>query len=290
MTKPHPERRLSLEAIADFYSFNLHSPRRIDVYLPPDYFTSELRRYKVLYLNDGQDAPALKLAETLEHLIAAHKIDPLIAVAIHATADRLNEYGISDIPNAAGRGAQAARYAKFVIGEVLPSIDQEYRTLGGAPNTAVMGSSLGGLSAFDLAWHHPDVFGSVGTFSAAFWWRTDNSTWQAQQATRIAHQIVRAGPKRSGLKFWFEAGSHDEWADRDRNGVIDSIQDTLELIADLQSIGYRRSRDIHYLEVKGGQHTQATWARALPEFLRWAFPARRYLARWLDRLRGKREY
>jgi enterochelin esterase-like enzyme len=276
---------IRVESIDDFYSFHLSNTRRIELYLPPDYTQSVDRRYPVLYLNDGQDAPALHLSETLAHLIAVHRIEPIIAVAIHATADRMNEYGISNIPNSAGRGARAAAYAQFVLDELMPFIDRTYRTQPDAPHTALFGSSLGGLSAFDIAWYHSLRVGCVGACSASFWWRTDNSTWQSQQATRIAHQIVRAGPKRSGLRFWFQTGTADEFADRDRNGVIDAIQDTLELMDALQSIGYRRDRDLHYHEMKGGHHHQATWAQALPVFLHWAFPPsgnrlKRWLLRW----------
>jgi enterochelin esterase-like enzyme len=281
-----PGKSIRVESIDDFYSFQLSNTRRIDIHLPPDYGRATDVRYPVLYLNDGQDALALHLAETLARLSAARKIDPIIAVAIHATADRMNEYGISNIPNAVGRGARAAAYAQFLIDELVPFIDRTYRTQSDAPHTALFGSSLGGLSAFDIAWYHSLRVGCVGACSASFWWRTDNSTRQAQQATRIAHQIVRAGPKRSGLRFWFETGTADEAADRDRNGVIDAIQDTLELMDALQSIGYRRDRELHYHEIKGGQHHQATWAQALPVFLQWAFPPsgnrlRRWLAKWL---------
>jgi enterochelin esterase-like enzyme len=263
---------IRVESIDDFYSFQFDNTRRLDIVLPLDYARAADAHYPVLYLNDGQDASALHLTKTLARLSAARQIAPIIAVAIHATVDRMNEYGISNRPNAIGHGAHAARYAEFLLTEVLPYIDRHYRTRRAAPQTAIMGSSLGGLSAFDLAWQHPDRFGIVGAFSASFWWRADNSTWQTQQATRIAHQIVRAGPKRSGLRFWFEAGTADETSDRDRNGVIDAIQDTLELMDALRSIGYRRDRDLKYHEVKGGQHHPATWAQALPVFLQWAFP------------------
>ena len=277
---------IRVEAIDDFYSFELCNTRRIEIYLPPEYNPAADLHYPVLYLNDGQDAPVLHLVETLARLINAHKIEPIIAVAIHATVDRMNEYGVSNIPNAAGRGARAAAYAQFVIDELMPFIDRTYRTQPDAPHTALLGSSLGGLSAFDIAWYHSARVGGVGACSASFWWRTDNSTRQAQQATRIAHQIVRAGPKRSGLRFWFQAGTADESADRDRNGVIDAIQDTLEVMDALHSIGYQRDRDMKYHEIKGGQHHQATWAQALPVFLQWAFPPRgnrlrRWLSKWL---------
>ena len=106
--------------------------------------------------------PRSRLAETLAALIAHHEIEPIIVVAIHATRDRLQEYGTAGIPNARGLGKKARKYSFFVLDEVLPYINRRYRTLTGPVNTAIMGFSLGGLMAFDLAWNHPDVFGAVG--------------------------------------------------------------------------------------------------------------------------------
>ncbi|HZY44187.1 MAG TPA: alpha/beta hydrolase-fold protein [Anaerolineae bacterium] len=276
---------VTIETIDDFYSFHLDNTRPIEIYLPPDYSGDPQRKYKVLYANDGQDLRGLSLNSILDALYARHAIDPIIVVAIHATNDRMNEYGLSDQPDYRQRGSQATTYAHFVIDELMPFIDRHYRTLGGSMNTAIMGWSLGGLSAFDMAWQRPDKFGIVGAFSPSFWWRSDNSSPRSQQASRLAHRIVRAGIKRPGLRFWFQTGTRDESADRDRNGMIDSIQDTIELIAALKSIGYRSNREVKYVEVKDGRHTQETWAQALPLFLHWVFPQppNRFV-RWIDRV------
>src|SRR3972149_276337 len=155
--------------------------------------------------------PTLNMAMSLNGLYARNRMESIIVVAIHATADRLIEYGTIGTPNARRQGAKAAAYARFLLDEVRPYINRRYRTLAGA--SAIMGLSLGGLSAFDIAWHHADVFGAVGVFSGAFWWRTDDAGWQARQASRIAHQLVRTSQKRSGLRFWFEVGTADETAD-----------------------------------------------------------------------------
>lgn len=276
---------VTIETIDDFYSFHLDNTRPIEIYLPPDYSDDPQRKYKVLYANDGQDLRGLSLNSILDALYARHAIDPIIVVAIHATNDRMNEYGLSDQPDYRQRGALATTYAHFVIDELMSFIDGHYRTLKGSLNTAIMGWSLGGLSAFDMAWQRPDKFGIVGAFSPSFWWRSDNTSPRSQQASRLAHRIVRAGIKRSGLRFWFQTGTRDESADRDRNGMIDSIQDTIELIAALKSIGYRSNREVKYVEVKDGRHTQETWAQALPLFLHWVFPQppNRFV-RWIDRV------
>jgi len=53
--------------------------------------------------------------------------------------------------------------------------------------------------------------------------------------------------------------------------VIDSIDDTLDLIVELTKKGYRPFHDIHYLELPEGSHDLPTWKQAMPEFLKWAF-------------------
>jgi hypothetical protein len=85
------------------------------------------------------------------------------------------------------------------------------------------------------------------------------------------HLQVRSGKFKPGLKFWFQTGTQDEGSDRNENGVIDSIDDTLDLIAELTKKGYRPFVDIEYHEVKDGKHHPETWAEAMPFFLSWAF-------------------
>jgi iron(III)-enterobactin esterase len=266
-----------IKTLERFRSKQLHNQRVITVFLPPDYESHPDKHYKVLYLNDGQDAPAIKLAEALAVLIAHHEIEPIIVVAIHATRDRLHEYGTAGIPNAQGLGKKARKYSFFMLDEVLPYINRRYRTLIGPVNTAIMGFSLGGLMAFDLAWNHPDVFGAVGVFSGSLWWRTMDADMHARQESRIVHRRVRDMESPGYLRMWFQAGTHDEKEDRDNNGVIDAIQDTTELMDELARKGFRRGIDMVYTQVEGGEHNQATWGFILPYFLRWTFPTQRYV-------------
>ncbi len=276
---PPKIRPVTIKTIERFRSKQLHNQRALTVFLPPAYDerANAERYYKVLYVNDGQDMPAVKMADTLATLIARQEIEPLIVVALHATRDRLHEYGTAGIPNARGLGKQARKYSFFVLDEVLPYINRRYRTLTGPINTAIMGFSLGGLMAFDLAWNHPDVFGAVGVFSGSFWWRTDEADTHAKQESRIMHRRVRDTERPGFVRMWFEAGTRDEKADRDNNGVIDAIQDTTELMDELERKGYRRGIEMVYTQVEGGEHNQATWGFSLPYFLRWTFPTPRYV-------------
>jgi len=266
-----------IKTLERFRSKQLHNQRVIAVFLPPDYEAQPEKHYKVLYLNDGQDASAINLAETLAALIARHDIEPIIVVAIHATRDRLHEYGTAGISNARGLGRKARKYSFFILDEIMPTINRRYRTLTGPINTAIMGFSLGGLMAFDLAWNHPDVFGAVGVFSGALWWRTDEADMHARQESRIMHRRVRDTESPGYLRLWFQAGTDDEKDDRDNNGVIDAIQDTTELMDELARKGFRRGIDMVYTQVEGGEHNQATWGLILSDFLRWTFPTQRYV-------------
>lgn len=265
----------SIEVITvpDFYSHHLENARPLHIYLPPHYHHTD-QTYKLLLVNDGQDREALHLQQTLATLAARRQMAPLVVVAIPTNEERLEEYGTAVAANARGLGSKAALYALFVIEELLPFVRQNFRVSERAADTAVLGASLGGLSAFDIAWNFPDEFGMVGVMSGSFWWQAADDESSVEPGERIAHSLVRQGPKRDGQRFWFEAATQDEFEDRDQNGVIDAIQDTLELIDELEKLGYRRGKDVVYVEMRGGRHNYDTWARALPQFLTWAFPAK----------------
>lgn len=262
---------VTVERLPAFESRLLGENRTVDVFLPRGYAEQDTVTYPVIYANDGQDMEAVDLRGTLDSLQRTGRMAPVIVVAIHAT-ERVQDYGTAYIPNAQGLGARADRYGQFVLTELMTLVETRYRVRTGPAETAIMGWSLGGLSAFDLAWRHPDRFGAVGVFSGAFWWRTDDSSVETRQTSRIMHRRIRDTPGHPPLRMWFETGRQDEQADRDQDGVIDAIQDTEELVATLEKKGYRRGLDVVHLTIEG-RHDLPTWKRILPEWLVWAFPA-----------------
>jgi iron(III)-enterobactin esterase len=248
--------------------------RDLILFLPPGYHEATDRRYPVLYLNDGQDVEALQLRYNLARLAADRRMKPVIVVAIPANEERVQEYGTTVIANAQGLGKKAGLYGRFVTEEVRPFINDHFRTLTDPANTAIGGASLGGLSAFDIAWNHPDIFGIVAVFSGSFWWRAGKDAVQVKPGALIMPEVVRQSVRqtRPRLRIWLQAGTRDEVADRDQNGVIDAIQDTLELMEELIVAGYKPGVDVVYHETRGGRHDYETWAKVLPTFLQWAFP------------------
>jgi enterochelin esterase-like enzyme len=271
---------VALTTLVDFPSA-LTRKREIQIFLPPGYDQETEERYPVLYLNDGQDAAALGLRETMAQLIQRGKIRPFIAVAIPTDEARLQEYGTAVAANAQGYGSQAAAYSQFIIEELRPAINEQFRTMTSPAQTAILGASLGGLSAFDIGWYHPQWIGIIGVMSGSFWWRAGGKEAAKAAAKaaatapnrRIAHEGVRQTAVQPNLRVWLQAATLDETADRDNNGVIDAIQDTRELMAEMSRLGFREGADMVYVEVVGGRHDYDTWSRLLPDFLQWAFPA-----------------
>ncbi|OCX50822.1 esterase [Mucilaginibacter sp. PPCGB 2223] len=240
----------------------------ITLLIPDDYNFAE--PLNLLLLNDGQETENLSLSKTLENLYQANKIKPVVAAAIHAGDERLLEYGIAGIPDFKGRGAKAELYTGFILDELLPQL-YLHTSVKAFNKIAFAGFSLGGLTALDIAWNHSDIFGKVGVFSGSLWWRSKALNEGYTDADRIMHRVIRESKNKPALKFWLQTGTLDETADRNHNGIIDSIDDTIDLIKELEAKGYNRPADIQYLEVVGGRHDMPTWAKAMPKFLTWAF-------------------
>lgn len=241
----------------------------VTLMMPENYTGSE--PLNLLLLNDGQEAENLRIKETLEGLYNTHFIKPVLVAAIHAGEDRLQEYGTAGKPDFKQRGSKAAAYTKFITSELLPTIKKE-TGVEDFNITAFAGFSLGGLSAMDIAWNNPQLFDKVGVLSGSFWWRSKElGKGYKEDADRIMHSIIRNTTDKPELKFWLQTGTKDETADRNQNGIIDSIDDTVDLIKELEDKGYTRPTDIQYVEMVGGAHNVTTWAYAMPKFLVWAF-------------------
>ncbi|HEY6976763.1 MAG TPA: alpha/beta hydrolase-fold protein [Chitinophagaceae bacterium] len=241
---------------------------RADVYLPVN--VPDPGNLSLLLINDGQDLPRMPFEEILDTLITENIIEPLVCVGIHCGPERKMEYGIAGQKDYKGRGARALQYTKFVLEELLPLIHKTY-AVESFKEKSFAGFSLGGLSALDIVWNYPKLFTKVGVFSGSLWWRSTSYKEGYNNATdRIMHRQIRKGAYHPSLKFFFECGAWDETADRNNNGIIDSIDDTLDLMKELKQKGYSDA-DIEYLELADGRHDVPTWGKAFPYFLQWGW-------------------
>ncbi|MCS6821784.1 MAG: esterase family protein [Microscillaceae bacterium] len=257
---------------AKLYSKYLRRSVKYTIILPYNYERNLQEKYPVLYLNDGQDLEKLQMQTVLQKLYTEKAIPPLILVAIHANKNRIQEYGTASQPDYAKRGAKAYLYTQFILKELVPTIQKKYRSYTEPEYNFFAGFSLGGLSAIDIVWANPHKFSKVGVFSGSLWWRSKPyEEGYEEDKDRIMHQIIRKSEHKPKLKFWFQAGTEDETEDRNNNGVIDAIDDTLDLMKELEKKGYQRDIDFTYLEVQGGKHDPQTWGQAMPFFLKWLF-------------------
>lgn len=273
MSKEIPQSRNSIiysEDKISAYSKLLDRDVEVTILLPPNFAFSS-KKFPLLLLNDGQDMDKLGVKNIIEQLVEEDRIENLIVAGVVA-GDRLQEYGVTTQQDYLKRGKLTKAYAKYITTELIPYLLYKY-PIDSSARHCIAGCSMGGLSAMDLAWNFPDLFQRVGVFSGSFWWRKrdSNSRFYSDHRDRLMHRQIRNGKMKPGMKFWFQTGKLDEQSDRNKNGVIDSIDDTLDLIAELTRKGYRPFHDIQYFEMENGRHNLETWAEAMPEFLNWAF-------------------
>jgi len=143
----------------------------VTVYHPPGYQENSLRHYPVLYMQDGQNlffpeeafaGNPWRVDETLTVMDSMNIMRRTIIVGIYPRR-RMDEYTMPGY----------ARYGRYIVDVLKPYIDGTYRTMTGPENTAVMGSSLGGVVTFYLAWQYPEIFGMAACMSSTFGWRDD---------------------------------------------------------------------------------------------------------------------
>lgn len=247
-----------LERIPAFASQILGNTREVTVYLPAGYDEREEGSYPVLYMQDGQnlfDAHRAyvpgnhwRLQEAADAAIGERTAEPLIIVGIdHAGPARIDEYTPVADPKHSG-GGRAADYARFLIEELKPSIDAQFRTRPEAESTGIGGSSLGGLVSLYLALKHPEVFRRAAVMSPSVWW--------SGRAILADAEAFDGTPPR----MWLDIGG--------REG-LEALRDARELRDRLAAKGWK---DFFFFEDRRADHSERAWARRVRQALEFLFP------------------
>lgn len=253
----------------EIYSRHLQEHIRLTIINTP--MPEDRSKLNLLLLNDGQEIEAFRVKKIIDSLFNKKIIQPLVVVAIHP-GNRNQEYGVSGTPDYKNNGSRAEKYVAFIDNELYPYIKK--KTGVRKFNSVVFaGCSLGGLSALDIAWNKDDKIDKVGVFSGSFWWRDKdiNDKDYSDGKDRIMLNSLKSSRKKPHLKYWFYAGGNEEDGDRDKDGIIDVIDDTKDLIEIIKDKNVCPPSDIVYKEVATGKHDYASWSNVLPEFLTWAF-------------------
>jgi predicted alpha/beta superfamily hydrolase len=249
-----------------FHSRFLPDDRDIEVYLPEAYTIQPQRRFPVFYLHDGQnlfDGRTSYLAgrtwrahSTADRLTAAGLIEPLILVGINNTGlRRMAEYTPTRDPHLLG--GDGDRYGRLLIEELKPSIDRAFRTLPDAADTALGGSSLGGLISLYLGLAYPEVFSKLAILSPSLW-------WDERSILRMLNNLRT----RPNLRIWLDMGTAEG---------LRHLRDTDLLYRRLLQRGWRdgppsEHPDLRYTRVPGGLHNEDAWAARFDQVLRFLFP------------------
>ncbi len=256
------------EIVEKLYSRHLQQHYTLTIVSTP--IKGDKKDLNLVLLNDGQDMKKMRVKEILDSLWDEKLIQPCVIVGIHAS-ERMQEYGVSDQPDYEQRGSKAGKYAEFFNNELYPFIKKK-SGVRKFKSVSIAGWSLGGLSAFDLAWTYPDKIDKVGVFSGSFWWRDKdvNDSSYSDDKNRIMINKIHRSRKKPHLKYWFYVGGKEEKDDRDKDGVPDIVDDTRDLIELLKSKNICPPEDIIYKETQEGKHDFPSWSKAFPEFLVWA--------------------
>lgn len=255
--------------IHPFHSRIYRNHRFLRVWVPLGYDDAEnaAHQYPVLYLNDGQNlfesatsfnGVEWQVDETADHLIRERVIPPLIIVGIdNAGKDRLREYMPHRSFQPMMLRVQGTRYPSFLMKEVMPFVERNYRVASGPRNTGLGGSSLGALIALYTVAVSPGIVGRLLLESP--------SLWAASRQMIRQSRTVRRWPERV-----FLATGSAEAGREDRNrSMVDDVQE-------LAAIFHRSGLDGRRLRLvvdQGAPHHESAWARRFPDALSFLFAA-----------------
>jgi predicted alpha/beta superfamily hydrolase len=242
---------------------SIEPSRLVRVWLPPGYHEST-QSYAVLYMLDGQNVfdratsaigEEWGVDETLTKLNEANLAPSMIVVAVDNSYDRVDEY--TPMPDETGgrkRGGNADLFAKWLVEELKPQIDREYRTLVERKTTWICGSSLGGLFSLYSVIQFNETFGGAIVMSPSVGWGNEamNRWIESTQS-----QVTKA------TRVWLDFGG--------REGIReDSAKENTErfarLQANLESIAKKQNPNI---ALGGGlfpegKHQESAWRERFP--------------------------
>lgn len=240
----------------NFYIPQLKTTRKIWIYLPPYYSTSK-KKYPVIYMQDAQnlfnDATSFsgewKVDEILNQLFAEGNQGAIVVGIENGGAERLNEY--SPWKNDKYGGGKGDDYTGFLAKTLKPFIDNSYRTLPQAKNTALIGSSMGGLISFYAGLKYPEKFGKLGVFSPSFWFDfKDLNLFVSENSKKLKN-----------TKFYFLGGTKES---------EDMVSDIQKIIPILIQKGVPE-KNIKTKFDEDGTHSESYWSREFGAAYLWLF-------------------
>jgi len=186
-----------------------------------------------VFMPGSVNAGEWRMDETADSLMRIGKTEEYIIVAINNTPNRWVEY--SGTP-------EGMAYINFIVNNLKPFIDKNYRTKPDKNNTATIGSSMGGLISFYMVWLHPEVFSKAACLSSGF----------AYDDGHIVDVVAKSSKKIPGTRLYLDCGD----ADLDKYFLAENnrINTLLEKHHEV---------DLMYRVFNGAAHNEYAWAKRL---------------------------
>jgi predicted alpha/beta superfamily hydrolase len=232
----------------------LNRTRKVWIYLPPDYHTSQ-KNYPVLYMHDGQNlfdqntssVGEWAVDESLNTLFSQGDYGVIVVGVDNGGSDRLNEY--SPWVNPSYGGGQGDEFMLWMVNNLKPTIDSAFRTNPQPQFTGIMGSSMGGVISQYAAIQYPQTFKKIGLLSPAFWF-TDSLF--------IQEHVLGV---QADMKFYFVSGTTEATT---MVPLMVNMRDSL--IHD--GLDSARTKLLTWAD---GQHSEWFWKREFPAAYQWLF-------------------
>lgn len=257
----------------------LNRERKLRIYIPEKYDKDINMRFPVLYVHDGQnmyvdqDATygcSWKAKDSMELLEGAGKTNGIIIVAIDNDEDRrLDEYSPWENEmkiNLGGRtsfGGDGDQYCEFVVNELKPFIDKEYRTISDREHTAIAGSSMGGYISVYIAAKYPDVFSKIGAFSTASWFNETEFMKFLDSVDILSNQ-----------RYFVQVGTREGYDGQANTNNVTSSQRYIDATIKLQSKLLEKGVTFLNLRLVMGAdeyHNEIFWAKHFPAFVEYIY-------------------
>jgi enterochelin esterase family protein len=219
-----------------FKSEILHAEYPLTLYTPPAYDAKGSRCWLMIAFDGGP--PMMEV--TLDNLLAAGKIPPLVVVGVGNVSSQTRDRDLN--------GSEA--FARFLVNELVPWARKSYRVYADPSHTLVAGISLGGLQAVYCGLKQSGVFGKVvaqsGSFLKAPGQGEPNPVWTQEAPGLLARQFVTS--PRLPVEFYLEAGRYEAYL------PFSLLAETRRLRDVLEAKGYH----VTYAEFVGG-HNEVCW-------------------------------
>ena len=224
--------------------------RHAMVYTPAEYELAKnaKKRYPVLYLQhgmgEGETSWALqgKMQHIMDNSIAKGEAVPMIVVMESGDIKAPFNFAGGG-SNEQGRSQYGASFYPVLLNDLIPYIDQNFRTKSDRENRAMAGLSWGGHQTFDIVLQNLDKFAWMGTFSGAIFGLD----------VKTAYNGVFANADEFNKKIHY---MYMNWGEED---FIKSA----DIVKQLRDLGIK----VDSSESAGTAHEFLTWRRGLHEFI-----------------------